>query len=98
MSPRFYLIPLVIVAAGAAWLVERQTNESETSISIEIPRVESDWCQQGKPSRRGWYCEVRELTLDVPGLVELNASPNGGIEVRWFRQSPKRRPRWDCSR
>ncbi len=81
MSPRFYLIPLVIVAAGAAWLVERQSNDDKASITIEIPRVEGDWCQEGKPSRRGWYCEVRELTLDVHGPVALNASPNGGIEV-----------------
>jgi hypothetical protein len=75
------LIPLIIVAAGAAWLVERQTNQSKSSITIEVPRMESEWCQEESRSRRGWYCEVREFTFDAAGSVEFDASPNGGIEV-----------------
>lgn len=82
MSPRYYLIPLVIVAAGAAWLVERQSNGAKGSISVEIPRIEADWCREGAPSRGGFYCEVREFTFTPSGEVGLDASPNGGIEVQ----------------
>lgn len=83
MSARFYLIPLVIVAAGAAWLVNARGGDQAKSgsITVEVPRIESEWCKDGERSRRGWYCEVREFTLDATGMIELDASPNGSIEV-----------------
>jgi hypothetical protein len=88
MSPRFYLLPLVIVGAGVVWLVGRGGHDGpETvSVTVEIPRVESDWCREGTPSRGGWYCEVREFTFSPSGAVTLDASPNGSIDVRgWNR-------------
>ncbi len=84
MSPRFYLIPLAIVGAGAAWLVTRSSqgdSSSTGSISVEVPRVESEWCREQSPPRRGWYCVVREFTIQPTGHTVLDASPNGGIEV-----------------
>jgi len=42
----------------------------------------SDWCNErdGDPDRAR-YCEVRETTFRAPGRVEVDASPNGGIDV-----------------
>jgi hypothetical protein len=47
-----------------------------------------DWCRdQDGDSRRERYCEVREATWPAAGRIDVDASPNGGIEVTgWDRQ------------
>jgi len=89
MSPKFYLIPLAIVGAGAFWLVSRSDggDAKTSSMTIEVPTVQSEWCRESSPSKRGWYCEVREVVFDPAGLTVLDASPNGEIEVSGWEGS-----------
>ena len=45
-----------------------------------------DWCEQGRDGDRPRHCEVRELTLSASGSLEVDARPNGGIDVEaWDR-------------
>ncbi|MGD8727397.1 MAG: DUF4097 family beta strand repeat-containing protein, partial [Gemmatimonadales bacterium] len=44
-----------------------------------------EWCDRGDRDR-GWACEVREFTLPARGDFDVDARPNGGIEVvAWDR-------------
>lgn len=46
---------------------------------------DASWCESER-REDDRYCEVREYTLDAPGALEVDASPNGGIEVvAWDR-------------
>ena len=46
---------------------------------------DSSWCDS-EHREDDRYCEVREYTLDAEGALEVDASPNGGIEVvAWDR-------------
>lgn len=46
---------------------------------------DSSWCD-AEHREDDRYCEVREYTLDAVGSLEVDASPNGGIEVdAWDR-------------
>ena len=43
---------------------------------------DNDWCSdRDGGSDRTRYCEVREANFRAPGRVEVDASPNGGIDV-----------------
>lgn len=45
----------------------------------------SEWCES-EYREDDRYCEVREYTLDAVGSLEVDAAPNGGIEVvAWDR-------------
>jgi len=45
----------------------------------------SSWCDS-EHREDDRYCEVREYTLDATGALEVDAAPNGGIEVvAWDR-------------
>jgi DUF4097 and DUF4098 domain-containing protein YvlB len=94
MSPKSYIIPVAITAAGFAWMfgkpaLEKRGHEHAhaVSVSVAVPAVTDDWCREHQPSSRGWHCEVREFTLPAGGLTELNASPNGSVEVRGWDKS-----------
>ncbi|MDH3733262.1 MAG: DUF4097 domain-containing protein [Gemmatimonadota bacterium] len=41
--------------------------------------AQSDWC--GDEDRENRHCEVREFTLRGDGSLEVDAKPNGGVEV-----------------
>ena len=85
MSPRFYLIPLAIVAVGAGVAVNRKTRDhlEHKEITVVVsPVPQHDWCSERPNSNRGWYCEVREFSFLASELNALDASPNGGIEMR----------------
>lgn len=46
---------------------------------------DADWCDS-EYREDDRYCEVREYTLDTVGSLEVDAAPNGGIEVvAWDR-------------
>ena len=47
-------------------------------------RAQSDWCEN--EDRENRHCEVREFTLRATGSLDVDARPNGGIEVTaWDR-------------
>jgi len=85
MSPRFYLIPLAIVAVGAGVAIKRQTRdhtEHRATTVVVLPLPQHEWCSERPKSSRGWYCEVREFSFSASDLNALDASPNGGIEMK----------------
>jgi hypothetical protein len=43
-----------------------------------------DWCRSERNgnSDRETYCEVRQFTVAAAGVLNVNAEPNGGIDVR----------------
>lgn len=49
--------------------------------------TDEDWCRDGdRGSRRARYCEVRDVVLQAAGAVQVDARPNGGVDVRgWDR-------------
>jgi hypothetical protein len=66
-------VALVAVAGCAAGATAQDNWRVDTG---------SDWCKErdGDPDRAR-YCEVRETTFRASGRVDVDASPNGGIEV-----------------
>jgi hypothetical protein len=51
----------------------------------DFQRSAQDWCDDGD-SDRGYFCEVREDSLAGTNVLDIDASPNGGIRVRgWDR-------------
>jgi len=45
-----------------------------------------EWCRDRGDHDRGWFCEVRELTMAPRGALTVDASPNGGVSVEgWDR-------------
>ncbi len=40
-----------------------------------------EWCSEQRDRDRGWHCEVREMTMQAPRHLGLDAGPNGGIDV-----------------
>jgi DUF4097 and DUF4098 domain-containing protein YvlB len=44
-------------------------------------RSQDDCDRNGDGSRRASYCEVREETIGAAGILDVDASPNGGIRV-----------------
>ncbi len=65
------------------------------SLAVPVPadaqrraRDGGDWCRDWneRDRDRGWFCEVRELTLSARDLLAVDAAPNGGISiVGWDR-------------
>jgi hypothetical protein len=93
MSPKSYIIPVAITAAGLAWMfgrpaLEKRTQEHDhaVSVSVQVPVAADGWCREHQPSSRGWHCEVREFTLPAGGLTELSASPNGSVQVQGWEK------------
>ncbi len=93
MSPKSYIIPVAITAAGFAWMFgkpaleqRRHSHEADhdpvVSVRVQVPAAMDEWCGENRSSGRGWHCEVREFTLPAGGLTELSASPNGSVEVQ----------------
>lgn len=67
-------------------------------LAIAIPAVpaipafpaiqQDDWCRDRNHDRdRGWFCEVREMTISPTGLIRVDAGPNGGIRVEGWDRS-----------
>ena len=61
-------------------------------IGVAQVQVSADdqWCRDGGDRDRGYFCEVREVSMDARATVEVNASPNGGIAVTGWDQSNMR--------
>lgn len=80
-----YIIPTAVIGVGIAYfgvphVVDRYSGH-HTSV------VQSDWCMESQNnSHRGWYCEVREFEMSPGAFDEVDAGPNGGIQVTgWGR-------------
>ncbi len=72
----------VAAIAAAAWMVP-------AAAGAQQPGNPNDpWCRGDGDRDRGHYCEVREMTMAAPGgVLNVNASPNGGITiVGWDQQ------------
>ena len=51
-------------------------------------RAEGDWCQDDDwGSRKAHHCEVRDVALQAGGVVEVDARPNGGVDVQGWDKS-----------
>jgi hypothetical protein len=85
MNLKAYIIPTAVIGFGIAWYgvprVVHMHSESHSNV------IQSDWCMESRnDSRRGWYCEVRELEMSPGAFDQVDASPNGSIEVTgWGR-------------
>ncbi|UCD23788.1 MAG: DUF4097 family beta strand repeat protein, partial [Gemmatimonadota bacterium] len=88
MSPKFYIIPVLIMGGGAAFLMswkadkrEQQHQHEHVTVSIaHSQEVADEWCHQGSSNRKNWHCEVREFTVPL-GSFEGVTSTNGNIQV-----------------
>jgi len=50
--------------------------------ATQLRTVDDDgWCREGGSDHRARHCEVREATLPARGQIEVDAHPNGGIDV-----------------
>ena len=62
-----------------------------------VPSVQDDWCRDwdDRDRDRGWFCEVRELTMSADmDPIRVDAGPNGGIRVNgWERNEIRVRAR-----
>jgi hypothetical protein len=54
----------------------------------QLRTVDDDgWCHEGGSDHRARHCEVREVTLPARGRIEVDAHPNGGIDVEgWDKE------------
>ncbi len=85
MNLKAYIIPTAVIGFGIAWYgVPRVVHMHHGSRSNVI---QSDWCMESRNnSDRGWYCEVREFEMSPGAFDQVDASPNGSIEVTgWDR-------------
>ena len=48
---------------------------------------DGDGCRDDWGSRRAHHCEVREVALQAGGPVQVDARPNGGVDVRGWDKS-----------
>jgi DUF4097 and DUF4098 domain-containing protein YvlB len=90
MSPKSYIIPLAIVAAGVGWMVSKPIREKSDNVTVNVVRASvavDEWCKENAPRSSGWYCEVREFTMPTGAVTGLDASPNGGIQVEGWDKS-----------
>ncbi len=46
-----------------------------------------EWCRDRGDRDRGWFCEVRELTMAPRGALTVDAGPNGGVSVEGWDQN-----------
>ncbi len=66
----------VAAIAAMAWLVPGVARAQQAG------NPDDPWCHDGGDSDRGRYCEVREMTMPVPGgVLTVDARPNGGIKI-----------------
>ncbi len=74
---------VVAGVAAVAWVVGVAQKATGTGAPVVAQVASSDWCQEG---RGGWgrgarHCEVREFTLPAEAALQVDGSPNGGVEV-----------------
>ena len=85
MNLKAYIIPTAVIGFGIAWYgvprVVHMHSESHSNV------IQSDWCMESRnDSDRGSYCEVREFEMSPGAFDQVDASPNGSIEVTgWGR-------------
>ncbi len=66
----------VAVVAAITWLVPAAAGAQQTGNPNDA------WCRGDGGGGRGYYCEVREMTLPPLGAVlTVNAQPNGSIKI-----------------
>jgi len=82
-----YIIPVAVIGAGIVWLgAPHVIDLKHESHSNKV--IQSDWCIESRNNNnhRGWHCEVREFEMSPGALDQVDAGPNGGIEVTgWGR-------------
>lgn len=89
MNIKAYIIPTAVIGFGIAWFgVPRVVHVHKEKPSLSHV-IQSDWCRESRSDdRRGWHCEVREFEFSSGSFDEVDASPNGSIEVTgWGRDA-----------
>jgi hypothetical protein len=87
MNLKAYIIPTAVIGFGIAYFgVPRVVHVQKDKPGLSHV-IQSDWCRESRSNdRRGWHCEVREFEMEPGAFDEVDASPNGGIEVTgWGR-------------
>ena len=76
MNVKAYILPLAALCLGFGWAA---------APPIKV-NTQDDWCRESSNRDRGWFCEVREFSLNPGDLTSIDAGPNGGISVTgWDR-------------
>ncbi|UCD23766.1 MAG: DUF4097 family beta strand repeat protein [Gemmatimonadota bacterium] len=76
MNIRPYILPVAAISLGFGWA-------AAPTVTV---RQQDDWCRDNYRGDRGWFCEVREFSMNPGDLRRIDASPNGGISVTgWDR-------------
>jgi hypothetical protein len=70
---------LCITAAVAASLAGALAAQSRDRA---VGRSTDAWCDGGWNDRRASHCEIREETISGANPLDIDASPNGGIQIR----------------
>lgn len=83
MMSKAWAVAGVAVVAAVAWVAGAAQKATGTGAPVVAQAVSSDWCQEG---RAGWgrgarHCEVREFNLPAGASLQVDGSPNGGVEV-----------------
>ncbi len=87
LNLKAYIIPTAVIGFGAAWVgVPRVVHVYHDGHS-HSDVIQSEWCMDSRSNHeRGWYCEVREFEMSPGAFDQVDAGPNGGIEVTgWGR-------------
>ncbi len=88
MNLKAYIIPTAVIGFGIAWFgVPRVVHHQKDKHSLSHV-IQSDWCMESRNNdrNRGWHCEVREFEMSPGAFDQVDASPNGSIEVTgWGR-------------
>lgn len=76
MNVKAYILPIAVISLGFGWA-------AAPTVSV---KPQDDWCRDHSNHDRGWFCEVREFSLNPGDLRRIDASPNGGISIQgWDR-------------
>ncbi len=67
----------------------RDVRHLASAAQHEWEAEQAEWCREYRSrDRRGWYCEVREVTYPATaGTLEIDAGGNGGIDVEGWDRS-----------
>lgn len=73
----------VALAAGGAVAAAGRSGARSASSAPASGRADSDWCREDGWSigRGARHCEVREFSLPAGTRLEVDGSPNGGVDV-----------------
>lgn len=87
MNLKAYIVPTAVIGLGIAWYGVPRVVHMTADTHHHSNVIQSDWCRESRSSdRRGWHCEVREFEMASGAFDQVDASPNGSIEVTgWGR-------------